>query len=201
MGNFKAPHIPSNAPTRWNFNSRLLNIIAENIETFEDVFEFIINDSSFDSEAVREAVGFIHILRDFDFMFLLFSYQSIFHFTSYLWDILQLRCVDIQFCQNKILLTIENIEILRSTDNFQKNFSLTSDKARSLPQMRRKRKIDKDIPSIEAQYRILYFEVIDNILTQLRPRFADFSKLSFLNLVNIQEFPSFQKNFPQTLLD
>lgn len=66
------------------------------------------------------------------------------------------------------------------------------------PNTRRKRKINEDMPSVEAQYRMLYFEVIDNIVNQLNTRFTDFSKLAFLNLVDVKQFSSFKTIFPQS---
>ena len=127
-------------------------------------------------------------------IFCLFTYKYIFNFTSILWDILQTKNLDIQFCQNQININIQNIGNLRTDLHAQKVYDETSGVAS--PIVRRKRQIDGDIPNQLIQYRSLYFQIIDNVINQMSLRFNDFEKLSFLNLLNVENFKTCKSNFP-----
>ena len=75
MDRLGAQHIPSNSATRWTYNSRLVNVIADNIDLYLEAFEEIIEDDEFDTDSTREAVGFQNCLNNLDFIFCLFTYN------------------------------------------------------------------------------------------------------------------------------
>jgi len=54
----------------------------------------------------------------------------------------------------------------------------------------------------KKDYRRLYFEIIDNILTQIDIRFKSFEKLQYFKLLNPTKVKCFEKkdNFPSNLL-
>ena len=66
-----------------------------------------------------------------------------------------------------------------------------------LPTIRRGRN-RKECTSIN--YRPLYFEIIDNIIQEIKTRYGSFSNLAFFHLLTHQKFEDYSKNFPDTLI-
>ncbi len=57
-----ARRLPRASSTRWNFNSRIVSTVYENLGDLRECFETIRSDSSFDSTTVREASGSLRML-------------------------------------------------------------------------------------------------------------------------------------------
>ncbi|KAI3353812.1 hypothetical protein L3Q82_005037 [Scortum barcoo] len=72
-----ARRLPRASPTRWNFNSRIVNTVYENLDDPMQCFESITTSGSFDSTTVREASGFLRMLQDEDFQFFLQLFHQI----------------------------------------------------------------------------------------------------------------------------
>ena len=70
---------PSVAPTRWNYNSRLLETVQNHKTDIENLFITINeNGSDWDAETVCCTRGFSALLRDFDFNFFIAVFSAIF---------------------------------------------------------------------------------------------------------------------------
>ena len=63
--------LPRASATRWNFNSRIVNTVYENLDDLVECFETIRTSASFDEPTVREASGYVRMLQDEDFNFFL----------------------------------------------------------------------------------------------------------------------------------
>ncbi|XP_039292929.1 zinc finger MYM-type protein 1-like [Nilaparvata lugens] len=96
--------IPSFAPTRWCFTSRLVNTI----ETYrEEIIEFFnrINENENDEWKGADrctAMGFIQYLESFQTVFLLNTFSPLFSQTDLIYNILQSEQADIMTCLNVI---------------------------------------------------------------------------------------------------
>lgn len=64
------------------------------------------------------------------------------------------------------------------------------------PPAKRFKSSEKELMNFKA----LYFEIIDNISTQIESRFEDYSQLIFFSLVDSSKFSQFQKSFPNQLV-
>jgi hypothetical protein len=94
---------PSVAPTRWNYQSRLVEPVQYQKTDIENLFISIIeNGNEWDSETVSFARGFLTLLRDFYFNFFLVMFSFIFPHSDNLFQILQSKTCDIVYCNKKI---------------------------------------------------------------------------------------------------
>ena len=50
---FRCARLPRNAPTRWNFSSRVVNTVASNYDELHDIFENITVRPTMDDETIR----------------------------------------------------------------------------------------------------------------------------------------------------
>lgn len=114
---------PKVTPSRWNFNSIVETVYeyrSELIAMFENVTE---DPDNWDSETYITAQGFLFVLKDFTFNFLLTTFKNVFTLTTILSHILQTESNDISFCIQKVTEAKENIANRRG--NFEELFSET----------------------------------------------------------------------------
>nr|CAI5847007.1 unnamed protein product [Callosobruchus analis] len=78
--------------------------------------------------------------------------------------------------------------------------SSTEEEAADNPQ-RKKRKTYFNFESKRLHYKQIFAQIFVTIIVQLETRFADFSVLQFFDLVNCDNFSTFSKEFPNSLLD
>lgn len=196
LDSVQARRLPTNAPTRWNFASRPVSVVAHSRDKLIETFETICDSKDFDEETVRQADGFLDKLHDFDFMFLLYTFRSVFAITDVLYDVLQSKSTDVGFCQRRIASAIATMKELRKDDAFDKVYADVWD---ILPAPAEPRRTCRNAIrcSDRNHGRALYFEIFDLIIGQLELRFSDFDKLLFLSLMDISNFPSYAKEFPE----
>nr|CAI5857137.1 unnamed protein product [Callosobruchus analis] len=78
--------------------------------------------------------------------------------------------------------------------------SSTEEEAADNPQ-RKKRKIYFNFECKRLHHKQIFAQIFDTIIVQLETRFADLSVLQFFDLVNCNNFSTFSKEFPNSLLD
>ncbi|KAK9976792.1 hypothetical protein ABG768_021993 [Culter alburnus] len=98
----RCSRLPRNAPTRWNFTSRIVSTVANNYDGILQTFENIIADTTMDDDTLDCAKGFVRKLEDFEFVFMLYTYEQIFSETDVVFDIVQQRAMDVLYCKNRI---------------------------------------------------------------------------------------------------
>lgn len=109
--------------------------------------------------------------------------------TEVLFDILQKKSLDIQYCFSAIQRQIKKLEDMRNDCKAEEYFNIVNSTSDL--------KITRDSSTSSlAHYRQLYFEILDNIIVQLQTRFRDIQKLEFLHLVDSSRFSEFKKLFP-----
>jgi len=156
-------------------------LVVDKWKKFQNVFEVIINDSNSSSGSVCGALGHLKHLNDFDFAFLGKIFNSIFLLTDILFNTLQNKSFDMEYFLRKIDSIYDLIKKKRKDTEFLKMF----DNAVTLTQFP---KTTRNSSNPKTSYKILFFEIIDNILMQITTRFKNSNKLIFLQLADVTKF-------------
>lgn len=185
--------LPKDAQTRWNFKSRLVESIKVLRESLLVLFSGILEDNSrkWDDPTIREANGYIRLLEDFEFNFMLSIFSEVFSKTSILFKFLQEKTNDIDFCANRVSEIIKFMKDIRNDAAYERHYkSATNETGDSIKRQR----LEAEGP--ETHFRQLYFSIIDTLTIQMEVRFEDQKKLSFLKLLDATKFECFSKTFP-----
>lgn len=183
---FTNKKMPKNAPTRWNFSSRLVNTVNDYYEAFKLFFRNIVeDDDKWDNDTIVLAQGFLAFLSKPINLFLLKVFSKIFSYTDVLFNLLQTKSLDIVYCTNKVNETKQSLAQMR--ENYC-DFDIDYEE------------IIGDIFSKSARHSVdkkaLYYEIIDNITVQLNERFCSLQKLEFFALLDRSSYKKFAKSFP-----
>ncbi|CAM4610480.1 unnamed protein product [Leuciscus chuanchicus] len=119
--------LPRNAPTRWNFTSRIVSTVANNYDGLLQTFENIIADTTMDDDTLDCAKGFVRKLEDFEFVFMLYTYEQIFSETDVVFDIVQQRAMDVLYCKKRIESLLAFVKEKSSEGAFQAVYAKTAD--------------------------------------------------------------------------
>lgn len=188
--------IPANVDTRWSSHGKLVKIIYEEWDGLKQVFERIMNDPSADEKTIRQAKGFLNEMNDFQFALLTIIYKEIFAVTDILFEILQKKSLDINFCFSKITDTRGILSCKRNEATFNEYFNAAAKRAK-FEATRRNQTEDE----IFQNMKVLFFEILDTVLMEIDTRFQDIKKLEFLCLGDSAKFEEFSKKFPTQALE
>lgn len=213
--------IPSFAPTRWCFTSRLVNTV----ETYrEHIVQFFSNiheniDGHWNADDMCKAYGYMQFLEHFQNVFLLNTFSPLFVQTDIIFNILQCEHFDVMTCLNAIrdfenhlitirkgfvhcvnctkMLAVNKITEDQNCDNCDiTGFKPVWGKTVCMvgpPSHSLKRKHTEIDKALtpEEKYRKLYYEIIDNLLGHLKERFTSLKDLQFFELLNLRKFKVF----------
>jgi len=182
--------IPQFAQTRWSSKSKILHILVNEWFGFIKVFDFISKDPNSSSESICGAIGHLKTVKSFEFAFLALIFSDIFTLTDNLFNILQNKSFDTEYCIKKIQLTCDLINNKKNESEFLIFFN----KAGLLTKSPKATKNDSKNQTI---FKKLFFEIIDNILMQLNIRFQGTNKLHFLQLADVTKFKQYSSQFPE----
>lgn len=182
--------LPQASTTRWNYHSRATATITAHFQELKGALSHIVdNDENWDGESYNGALGLIKRLKDSTFLFLLCLYQKIFVFIDHLYNVLQTKCTsNVNVCNHEIKLAVTNLRCLRNEETVEeciKAAKALNDQAGSESFMALK---------------ILAFEIIDIIVTQMESRFEDFESFHFVELIDEKQFPAYKSSFPSSKL-
>lgn len=187
---------PSVAPTRWNYNSRLVEMMSEYRQEVLNLMTSIIeNGEKWDSETLSYARGFFQTIQDFDFNFFLLIFGNILPQASILFNIMQTKIFDVTYCNTKILDFINHLKNMRN--DFDRFWSKSEPYLNTeIPLRSKRQKITKVSEDKKIDYRRLFFEIIDVLITKTNERFSEMSKLKFFSLLDFLKFEQFMNEFP-----
>ncbi|XP_070406828.1 zinc finger MYM-type protein 1-like [Nothobranchius furzeri] len=184
--------LPRVAPTRWQYSSRLVNAVFENRVALKELFGHILDHhKEYDEDTVLSADGFNARLDDFEFCFLLNTFNGLFEYADVLFGILQTKSLDVQFCMARLNEFCDKVEQERG--NFSDIYEEAM-RASGGPSVRRGQRTAQG--DLHAHYQKLHNSILDNILSQTRNRFQDHEMLMFLSLLDPQHFQTYRKKFP-----
>ena len=108
-----ARRLPRASATRWNFNSRVVNTVYENLDDLIMCFEAIRTDGSFDCTTVREASGYLRMLQDDDFKFFLHLFHQIMPHVDIMYQQLQKKDIDAVFIKRALQSFTSSVQAIR----------------------------------------------------------------------------------------
>ncbi|KAL4141558.1 hypothetical protein QTP88_004182 [Uroleucon formosanum] len=164
FANLTGKRIPQFVQTRWSSRSKILHTIVNKLSGFIDVFDCISKDPKSSSESICGAIGHFKNLKTFEFAFLALIFRDIFIYTDNLFNILQNKSFDVEFCLRKINLTYDLINKKRNEPEFLKLFN-------QAVTLTKPPKATRNESNNQSNFKILFYEIIDNILMQLNTRF------------------------------
>ncbi|KAL4107461.1 hypothetical protein QTP88_017803 [Uroleucon formosanum] len=186
--------IPQFVQTRWSSRSKILHTIVNEWSGFINVFDCISKDPKSSSESICGAIGHFKNLKTFEFAFLALVFNDIFIYTDNLFNILQNKSFDVEFCLRKINITYDLINKKRNEPEFLKLFN-------QAVTLTKPPKATRNESNNQSNFKILFYEIIDNILMQLNTRFQDTNKLLFLQLADVTKFKEYSCTFPVNALN
>ncbi|KAL4084700.1 hypothetical protein QTP88_027624 [Uroleucon formosanum] len=186
--------IPQFVQTRWSSRSKILHTIVNEWSGFINVFDCISKDPKSSSESICGAIGHFKNLKTFEFAFLALVFNDIFIYTDNLFNILQNKSFDVEFCLRRINITYDLINKKRNEPEFLKLFN-------QAVTLTKPPKATRNESNNQSNFKILFYEIIDNILMQLNTRFQDTNKLLFLQLADVTKFKEYSCTFPVNALN
>ncbi|XP_053556836.1 zinc finger MYM-type protein 1-like [Bombina bombina] len=187
--------LPRAAPTRWSTNSRLVQTVNMYLPDLHAMFGIIVDDEEkWEGDTAFLASGFLQWLNKASTCFLLMAYEEIFLKTDGLFLILQHRVMDVAFCCESIREVMAFLERQRQDfDAFYKRFEdrcvrfgLTENERGNQP--------------IRDVRRRMFYNILDNVIVQMKARFDHYEELSFLSLVDCTKLKEIAENFDDTKL-
>ncbi|KAK0145579.1 hypothetical protein N1851_015533 [Merluccius polli] len=176
-------------PIPRQYTSRLVSTVFEKRDAVKELFDHILeHHDNYDEDSLRCADGFNARLDDFEFCFLLHTFNGIFEHSDVLFAILQSKTLDVQFCLARVKEFCDTIE--RARGRFDEIYEATA-RISSAPSARR----GPAKGDVRAHYHQLHSNVLDNILCQIWNRFQDHEQLMFLSLLDSQQFKTYRFRF------
>ena len=189
--------LPRAAPTRWSSNSRLVQSISMYQTDLRAVFRTMSeNPDNWDNDTLMMATGYDRWLSKASTCFYIMAYEDIFCHTDSLFRVLQNKAMDIGFCCARIRDTIAVVERMRQEfDNFYEWFE---QRCSALGLTDNERSQSKTPAKDERKRK--FFNILDNVSTQMKARFDHFGELAFLGLVDCAKFNEMSQHFDDTKL-
>ena len=174
--------LPRASPTQWSSNSRLLQTVSMYHSDLLMVFR-VIGDAKdkWDNDSVMKAAGFERWFLKTNTCFLIMAYEEIFNKTDALFRVLQNKLMNIVFCCAQIRDTIDNVE--RQRQEFDSFYHRFEQKCATLHLTD-----TGDMRQIKDKRKQAFYNILDDIIVQLKSRFENFSEVSFLGLVDCSKF-------------
>lgn len=111
LDNICQRRLPRVAPTRWQYTSRVVSTVFEKRDALKELFHHILeHHDEYDEDSVRCADGFKLCLDDFEFCYLLHTFNGIFEYSDVLFAILQDKKLDVQFCLSRVKEFCDTVE-------------------------------------------------------------------------------------------
>lgn len=191
---------PSVAPTRWNYNSRLIEMMSEYREEVLNLMNSIVeNGEKWDSETLLCAKGFCHTIQDFDFNFLLIIFGNILPRATILFNIIQTKIFDVTYCNKKIFDFLNHLKNMKN--DFDRVWLKSEQYHTDLPLRSKRQRVAEVSVDRKTNYQRLYFEIIDVLISKTNERFTEITQLTFFSLLDFSKFEQYINKFPTNAMD
>ena len=199
--------------TRWSLKSRAVFCIYASLEVLECVFSKIVDHGSdFDDKTLHEAAGFLKILDDFEFNFILNIFQKIMLHSDVLYSQLQTRTTNMISHKKALASFTKVLEEMRTDFEYDKLFNQCVEKVGEYRPKRQKlipKKINalmgyNDSMNNQVEFspmKQLYFQVIDTLTNSMKNRFEENEHLSAFAILDEEMFSTYKIKFPRETLD
>lgn len=184
LDNIVKKRLPHSAPTRWNFNSRVVCTIFEHRKAIIEVMQKILNESR-NVSTTNQASGYVHILTDKSFVFWLNLFYKIMPHVDLLFGKFQAREIDAVIANKNLMLFETELTKIRN------GVIEPSDTSDSEPSTSKRRKTNEGVEfSREAK------EVCDIIICQAKERFNFTGHLVAASLLFSEHYTQYSTSFP-----
>lgn len=173
--------------------SKLLRTIVSDLDKFKETLENKVNCERYDNESFQLCKGFLSDLNSFEFTFLAVAFNDIFSLTDNLFDILQTNSLDTVYCVEQVN-RINNVLKNKRNDHYFRMLFRTAGKIARLHSSRKQNEI-------YPNYKVLFYQIFNHVVTELEFWFQDYKKLQFICLVDSSKFEQFNTCFPSNALE
>jgi len=94
-----------------------------------------------------------------------------------------------EYCKRQINIVYDLVSNKRNESEFLKVFN-------NAIALTKRPKATRNMSNPELNYKVLYYEILDNILHQIITRLQNTDKLIFLQLADVSKFKYYSTNFP-----
>lgn len=178
-------NFPTSGEAFWEASFKVISAVHTNRVALIEVFRQLVELSS-DAVTVRESLCYINTLKESVFVLLLSLFHNIFEKTGALFTAFKNISNDTKMCINAVMECTFYIRKQRNDKTCEEFIQAVESKVGS-------KLSDDHTPGF---YKQIYFEVLDNIITQLEFKYSSCKTLSFLRLGNITQFPKYDEEFP-----
>lgn len=173
--------IPAAPQTRWNYNTRTVQVIHDNLEPLKECMQAIMVDNSSDHNTFNQAQMLLSYLNNDDFGYWLNFFATLLPHCEILFKCLQSRSID-------------SIKIMSEINKFE-NVINNLRNANASPSPTKKRRPGN------VKHSVMRKEVCDVVRMQIKDRFAYTDHLLASKLFNTDKFADYNANFPESDFD
>lgn len=185
--------IPNVCKTKWAYNSRLVNVVNDNYNGILTCLgDLYLGDSDWDGDTCTTARGLHGFLLEFETIFLLKVFASIFSFTDVLYSVLQHKDLDAIECMKNVRHCRNEIEKLKSANHFECVYNSSIDVHGGDDTLRKKSR---------SFYQTLHETILKRVLKELDSRFQSLEVIKYVGLLNSSKFEQYHQCFPKQLFD
>lgn len=182
--------IPNVCKTKWSYSSRMIKIVDLNYCAINECLgEIYLGNSVFDAETYTTARGLHAFMLEFNTVFLLKLFANIFAHTDVLYQILQLKELDVVECVRNVKGCYASIQELKKDEHFN---NLLSDAIEVSGESVTESKV--------VNYRNLHNAIIDKIIDEMTRRFNELEEYRYIGLLNHDHFERYNVAFPTDML-
>lgn len=178
---------PSVAPTRWNYNSRLIEMMSEYREEVLNLMNSIVENG--ENGIVKHYCAlkdFVKQFKIFDFNFFFIIFGNILPQATILFNIIQTKIFDVTYCNKKIFDFLNHLKNMKN--DFDRVWLKSEQYHTYLPLRSKRQRVAEVSVDRKTNYRRLYFEIIDVLISKTNERFTEITQLTFFTLLDFSKF-------------
>ncbi|KAL4083742.1 hypothetical protein QTP88_029058 [Uroleucon formosanum] len=157
------------------------------------------NGEKWDSETLLCAKGFCQTIQDFDFNFFLIIFGNILPQATILFNIIQTKIFDVTYCNKKIFDFLNYLKNMKN--DFDRVWLKSEQYHTDIPSRSKRQRVAEVSVDRKTNYRRLYFEIIDVLISKTNERFTEITQLTFFSLLDFSKFEQYINQFPTNAMN